>query len=165
MNGLKQKKMDIAVIMAVFFFFFTASWLVSGAFAGSYVYPAKGQSPEQQKKDEYACHQWAVQQTGFDPTRAQQAPMQETQRRGGVIRGGAGGALLGAGIGAIAGDAGKGAAIGAVAGGATGGIRQRRENMRADEANRQAQANQQALMNQYNKARAACLEGRGYTIK
>ena len=34
-----------------------------------YVYPQKGQSADQQKKDEYDCHGWAVKQTGFDPTR------------------------------------------------------------------------------------------------
>ena len=35
-----------------------------------YVFPAKGQSPEQQKRDEYECHSWAMQQTGYDPTTA-----------------------------------------------------------------------------------------------
>ena len=33
-----------------------------------YAFPQKGQTPEQQKKDEYDCHTWAVTQTGFDPT-------------------------------------------------------------------------------------------------
>ena len=37
-----------------------ASFAVSSAFAQQYVYPAKGQSANQQKKDEYECHQWAV---------------------------------------------------------------------------------------------------------
>ncbi len=44
--------------------------LASAALAQQYVYPAKGQSADQQKKDEYECHQWAVKQTGFDPTKA-----------------------------------------------------------------------------------------------
>ena len=35
-----------------------------------YVYPNSGQSPEQQQTDRYECHRWAVDQTGFDPTRA-----------------------------------------------------------------------------------------------
>ncbi|MGB3428902.1 MAG: hypothetical protein WBA53_12095, partial [Burkholderiaceae bacterium] len=51
-----------------------AALTVTGAFAQQYVYPAKGQSPDQQKKDESACHQWAVQQTGFDPTKPPPAP-------------------------------------------------------------------------------------------
>ena len=46
----------------------------AGALAQQYVYPAKGQSPDQQKKDEYECHQWAVQQTGYDPTKPAPAP-------------------------------------------------------------------------------------------
>ena len=41
-----------------------------------YVFPQKGQSADQQKKDEYDCHTWAVKQTGFDPTVAQ-APAQQ----------------------------------------------------------------------------------------
>ena len=32
-----------------------------------YIYPAKGQSKEQQGKDKYQCYDWAKQQTGFDP--------------------------------------------------------------------------------------------------
>jgi hypothetical protein len=31
------------------------------------VYPAKGQSAQQQKKDEGECHVWAKQSTGIDP--------------------------------------------------------------------------------------------------
>lgn len=33
-----------------------------------FVYPKNGQSAEQQEKDRYECHRWAVDQTGFDPT-------------------------------------------------------------------------------------------------
>jgi hypothetical protein len=33
-----------------------------------FIYPRKGQAPEQQAKDRYECHRWAVDQTGFDPT-------------------------------------------------------------------------------------------------
>jgi len=34
-----------------------------------FIYPSKGQSQEQQADDRYACHRWAVSQTGYDPTR------------------------------------------------------------------------------------------------
>ena len=40
-----------------------AALFAAGAAAQSFVYPAKGQSPEQQKKDEGECHVWAVQQS------------------------------------------------------------------------------------------------------
>lgn len=33
-------------------------------------YPAAGQTPQQQANDEYECHLWAVQQSGFDPSSA-----------------------------------------------------------------------------------------------
>lgn len=36
----------------------------------SFVYPRLGQSAEKQASDEYECHRWAVDQTGFDPSAA-----------------------------------------------------------------------------------------------
>ena len=35
-----------------------------------YVYPKQGQNEDQQAKDRYACHRWAVKETGVDPTEA-----------------------------------------------------------------------------------------------
>jgi hypothetical protein len=34
-----------------------------------YLYPRNGQSDTQTQSDRYECHSWAVNQTGFDPTR------------------------------------------------------------------------------------------------
>lgn len=137
-----------------------------------YVYPAKGQSQAQQDKDKYECHTWAVKQTGFDPTNPQAAPpvsagaqpYQPSQPH--VLKGAGRGAALGAVGGAITGDAGKGAAAGAAMGGLAGGFR-RRDERRQQSA--QAQANvtaaQQSQGVAYQRAMAACLEGRGYTVK
>src|SRR5690349_16052397 len=132
------------------------------------VYPAKGQSAEQQQKDQGECYAWAKQTTGVDPAAVAQgaasAPAPtgpQGERLGGAARGAVGGAA----IGAIAGDTGKGAAVGAVAGTMAGGARQRR---RADAQQQQAQANQQQsqqALSTYYRAYSACLEGRGYTIK
>ena len=36
--------------------------------AAHFVTPRQGQSADRQASDEYACHRWAVQQTGFDPS-------------------------------------------------------------------------------------------------
>jgi len=36
-----------------------------------FVYPRLGQSEQQQADDRYACHRWAADQTGFDPTQPQ----------------------------------------------------------------------------------------------
>jgi hypothetical protein len=44
-------------------------------------YPARGQSTEQQARDRYECHSWAVGQSGFDPATATQAVGVETSER------------------------------------------------------------------------------------
>ena len=122
--------------------------------SGLYVYPQKGQDKEQQDRDEYECYRWAKQNSGVDPS-APSAGRDRGRRAGGTVRGAAGGAALGAGIGAIAGNAGKGAAIGAAA----GGVRGRRGAMQAE------QRDQAATRNSYDRAYAACMEGRGYTVR
>lgn len=33
-----------------------------------YIYPKQGQSKQKQADDRFACHQWSVKQTGYDPT-------------------------------------------------------------------------------------------------
>ena len=83
----------------------------SFANAQAYVYPSKGQSAEQQKRDEYECYQWARQQTGFDPMQQPQAsapPPQQQARQGGLLRGAARGATIGVVGGAMVGGAGAG---------------------------------------------------------
>ena len=138
---------------------------ISTAQAQPYIYPAQGQSKEQQGKDEFECHQWAVEQTGFDPTKPPPATDPSSQpSRGGAVRGAAGGAALGAIGGAIAGDAGKGAAIGAAVGGAGGAMRQGRQNRQAQEQQEQAKQAYQQTLDGYNRAKAVCLQGRGYTV-
>src|SRR4051794_2872823 len=87
-----------------------------------YVFPAKEQSKQKQKEDEFECYKWAVEQSGIDPLnlpKVQAAPAQ-TGPTGAAVGGAAKGAAAGGAIGAIAGDGGKGAAIGAVAGGFCG---------------------------------------------
>jgi hypothetical protein len=137
---------------------------LTAAFAGSvcaqqYVYPAKGQSPQQQKKDESACYSWAVQQTGFDPAKQQAPAAAPTTATGTTPGAGARGAVRGAVIGeAVGGDAGTGAAVGAAA--ARG--QSRRQNAAAQQQTQAASGQQQA---NFGKARATCLEGKGYTVK
>jgi hypothetical protein len=137
-----------------------------------FVYPEKGQSEKQIEKDKFDCYTWAKKQTGFDPMEAPKAtsppPAQETPQ-GGVVRGAARGAVVGVVGGAIAGDAGKGAAIGAAAGGLIGGLRRRDQVVRQEHEEQQWAQQQAASYNQkrnsYNRAYAACLEGKGYTVK
>src|SRR4249920_3451014 len=86
-----------------------------------FIYPAKGQTPQQLESDKGQCYTWAVQQSGYDPANPPMAtppPQPMQQDGGGRMAGGIfGGALLGAGIGAISGNAGEGAAIGGLFGG------------------------------------------------
>lgn len=133
------------------------------------IYPAKGQSAEQLEKDKYECYSWAKQNSGFDPMAAPKtasAPPPDAQKQsGGAVKGAVGGAALGVIIGDNSESAGKGAAAGAL----IGGVRQSRQN-RQVEQQQQNTAQQQADQNaaarsSYDRANAACLEGRGYTVK
>ncbi|MEH6355150.1 MAG: glycine zipper family protein [Marinobacter sp.] len=133
-----------------------------------FIYPNKGQSSDQQAKDTLECSEWAKTNAGYDPANpapgsvAQSGPEQQA---GGAVRGAAGGAALGA----IAGDSSEAAARGAAAGAVVGGLKQRRANREAQEEYQQEDlqlaAQSTAKMNDYNRAYAACLEGRGYTVK
>jgi len=123
--------------------------------AGLFVYPAKGQSQKQQKKDEYECYVWAIEQSGIDPLntpKTQAAPVQS---------GPDGSAVKGAAKGAAA-----GAAIGAAAGG-MGGIRKGRQaqGQQQQQAQAQAAATDAQMKETFQKAFSVCIEGKGYTIK
>lgn len=135
------------------------------------VYPARGQTPDQVERDRYDCHVWAVQQSGYDPSRPGVPPggrviVQPANPPGtGTAVGAIAGAILGA---AIAGprDAGAGLVLGGITGAAVG---------TASDANAQAQANaEQARLDRnaaiysqgavnYRRAVSACLDARGYT--
>ncbi len=128
-------------------------------------YPAKGQGQEQMEKDKYQCYGWAKKQTGFDPMQPQAQPQTSSRPRSSAVRGAAGGAALGAAGGAIAGDAGKGAAIGAATGGIIGGARMRRERQQEADMQQQQAAAYSNERGGYNRAYAACMEGRGYTVR
>lgn len=138
--------------------------LVSAAQAAPVAYPAKGQSAQQQQADESACYSWAKSNTGIDPQQVAATPPPSGPAVGGGerVQGAARGAAGGAVIGAITGDAGKGAAVGAAAGTMVGGSRAR-QNRRAQQAN--AQQQQAGAMDTFNRAFAACMQGRGYTVQ
>jgi hypothetical protein len=163
--------MSTAFLVAIFLFSAGVFWAQS---SGDFmIYPAKGQSAEQQKKDEFECYNWAKDQSGFDPMATYQAttaPPEQKQPTTGAGRGALRGAAAGAVVGEIASDdAGKGAAIGAASGALFGNARRQRqvEQQRAKEdqwAQNEAQIWAEKKSN-YNRAYSACLEGRGYTVK
>ena len=133
---------------------------------GVATYPSKGQSADQQSKDEGECFAWAKQQTGIDPIAVANAPAQKSGPAAGGgerVRGAARGAVAGAAIGEIADeDAGKGAAAGAVVGTMSGG-RQARKNKAAQQ--QQAEQAKAGTLDKFNKAFGVCMEGRGYAVK
>jgi len=128
------------------------------------IFPNADQSPDQQEQDKFACYSWAKDESGFDPMApptATKAPPQQEAKKGGLLRGGARGAV----VGGVAGDAGKGAAAGA----AIGGMR-RQDQKRKEAAQRQQWEQEQQRIyaenrNRYNRAYAACLEAKDYTVK
>src|SRR3972149_499446 len=47
------------------------------SFTQVYFYPKAGQTTEQQSRDHYECYNWAIKQTGFDPS---QSPFSSEER-------------------------------------------------------------------------------------
>jgi len=133
-----------------------------------YAFPAKQQTQQQQKKDEFECYKWAAEQSGVDPM----VPINvkpdsvATGPDGTAAKGAAKGALVGLAIGSVSGNAGEGAAIGAGVGAARGAKQKGYVDARKQqEANAQAQKKEEEIRNAYLKAFSACMEGKGYTIK
>jgi len=128
-----------------------------------FIYPQKGQSPQQQAQETGECQMWATQQTGgpmagAPPMASAPAPTASP------LKGAARGAAVGAVGGAIGGDAGRGAAIGAASGAMIGGMR-RRDQMQQQEAQQmQAQQMQAAQADTYKRAMATCLGAKGYSV-
>ena len=153
--------MRITKLVAVSTFLIVAT----PAVADLAIFPSKGQSPEQQKQDEAACYSWAVQQKGYDPARPETAPKAETSSKqasgptGSRLRGAAKGAIVGEITDVDTRDA-------AVAGAMIGASRERRmARAQEQQAKVAAEQQKQAKIVEFNKARAACLEGKGYTVK
>jgi uncharacterized protein YcfJ len=159
-----------------------AACVAAPALGSDLIVYKEGVSDEQKQKDEFECHQFAVKETGFDPMNPPQAKTPEVAAppateptQGGAVRGAARGAAVGAVVGAVAGDAGKGAAAGAAGGALAGGMRRRDARRQAQAQTEQAQQQVQAAAQQqqaeiqaqrdrYNRAVAACLQGRGYSV-
>ncbi len=134
------------------------------AHAQMFVFPEKGQTKDQQELDQFTCHKWAKEQTGFDPNQTSMAAAPAPPEQGQAVRGAARGAALGAIGGAIGGNAGKGAAIGAAVGGGAGAVRRRRAEMHYEGQVQEASAQRQQQQGEFNRAYGVCLEGKGYKV-
>lgn len=117
-----------------------------------FAYPLKGQSVEQENLDRLACHDWAVVQTGFNPSAYPQFNQGARGATKGLFVGGAAGTIVGAiasgGTGALIG-LGAGAASGGLIGGIFGVEKRRKLEIRYDA---------------YLRAAQTCLEGKGYQV-
>jgi len=109
-------------------------------------YPVRGQAVDQQARDGYDCQIYAQQFAG-----SQAADTAQGVGVGAIV-GGLIGAAGGAAIGAATGNAGRGATIGAAAGGVTGGT-----IGGVSQYNKSGDA--------YNRAYAACMSGKGYSVR
>jgi hypothetical protein len=138
--------------------------LAQQQFPEPFAYPTKGQTPEQQQQDHFACYTWAKQQTGVDPSQLSTATTAQSSQQGQVVRGAAKGSLLGVVGGAIGGDVGEGAAIGAGVGALAGLFRKREEQQQQTQIQTQANAAEQQKLQTYYRAWTACMQGRGYTV-
>ena len=142
-----------------------------------FFYPMRGQTTEQQSRDHYDCYNWAINQTGFDPgqstiptdQRVRVVPMPPPGHDTAALA--IAGAVLGALIGGrrhAAGGALIGAAGGAIAGAASDSARQEyarqlEEAYSTRDRSRDARLDERAIG--FRRAMAACLEGRGYSVK
>jgi hypothetical protein len=142
-----------------------------------YFYPKEGQKKEQQSRDHYECYNWAIQQTGFDPSqssipperRVKVVPMPPPGHDTAIL------AIAGAVLGAlIAGPrhAGAGALIGAGSGAVAGAVsdatrQQYAQQMEEAYANRDQalDARYEGKARDFRRAMSACLEGRGYSVQ
>ena len=142
-----------------------------------FFYPKEGQTTEQQSRDQYECYNWAMQQTGFDPSqssipserRVKVVPMPPPGHDTAAL------AIAGAVLGAlIAGP--RHAAVGALIGGGSGAAagavsdvtrQQYAQQMEEAYANRDQalDARYEGKARDFRRAMGACLEGRGYSVQ
>jgi len=147
-----------------------------------YAFPKEGQDASQQSKDESACYEWAVGNTGSDPfelTKQEGADAQQSQAEkqaaqqvgaGAGARGAIGGAAAGALIGEIASDdasegAAWGAAVGAIAARRRGAAAHRQATAQAEQQAEQREKATAEQMENFKKAFSVCLEAKDYLVK
>ncbi len=152
--------MHILIILIVFFAFAPIAHAQE-----LFAFPNKGQSQDEQDKDEAQCRRAATEQTGFNPMTTPTATAAAPEKEGGALGGAARGALLGTAVGAVTGNVGRGAAAGAAGGGLLGGMRRADSDRQQEEWAQQEAANYQGNRNNWNRAFTACMESRGYTVR
>lgn len=114
-----------------------------------YIYPARGQSPQQEESDKGQCYGWAVKQTGFDPANPRVVTPASPPSYSGQAPPQQGGVLF-------------------------GGLRrlrfeeQEQQQMQMRQQQAYAAQQQNALAQgraNYERAFGACISGRGYSVR
>lgn len=138
------------------------------------IYPAKGQTPQQQDKDRYECYDWARSHSGVDPVQMAHGATARPAATSTPSSPSAGGMLAGALGGAAVAEltdhgAGRGAATGAIGMAVIERARIRQTTQARDQQAAQQSAQQQMLRGQqlatYGRSFGACMEARGYVVK
>ncbi len=142
-----------------------------------YFYPNQNQTKDQQSRDHYECYNWAIQQTGFDPSqssipserRVKVVPMPPPGHDTVAL------AIAGAVLGALIGGpyhSGQGALIGAGSGALIGAASDATRQQYAEQMEEAYARRDQALdtrhdgkARDFRRAMSACLEGRGYSVQ
>jgi len=133
------------------------------------VFPNKDQTAEEQQQDEFTCYNWAKGETGFDPmvvpTATEPPPQESAAKQGGVAKGAVRGAAVGQVIGGDSDSTKSGAAAGALVGGMRRNDQKRKEQAEAQQWEQEQQQIYAENRNRYNRAYAACMEGKNYTVR
>jgi hypothetical protein len=141
-----------------------------------YFYPQQGQSEAQQDRDRYECYRWAVRESGIDPgmTPLRQpvavAPPPVVRDGAPVVAGAATGAVIGSVLSSSRHGA-EGAVLGAIFGAVIGATAQEQRAQAAERTAERVQARNEAAQaatrqpqDNFRRAMAACMAGRGYQV-
>jgi hypothetical protein len=139
-----------------------------------FFYPERGQPEAVQDRDRYECYRWAVRETGTDPgmTPVRQVPPpphRSPQPPAGadVVAGAATGAVVGAAVSRPR-YAGQNAVIGAIFGAMVGAAANDARNRAIEQDQRRREdyaARTNAPTENFRRAVAACMQGRGYAVQ
>jgi hypothetical protein len=133
----------------------------AAAAATQYVYPTRGQDKAQQARDEAACTTWASQQTGFDPAKKPKASKGKSADVAKTLSS----PEAAAAISAVAGKNASSVTSITSALGGSGGSSSSASSLVSQAVSKQPQTAHTSGEADFNRARAACLSGKGYSVQ
>ena len=183
-------KLYVNLIKSVFpiYFLLIGSGYVyaqTGIGAGTFAFPASGQSTEQIQTDKFQCHNWAVSKANFDPTRDHTPPRTYSYSPPPSSSGSANrtdaqnagrGAARGTVIGTITGSTLRGAVVGTATSVLFGKKKRKKKEKEEEEWQQNYQQQQQQQLHEteqyiqqgtdkYQRAYSLCMASRNYTVQ